>query len=150
MRKELGQIDIENLFKIYYEIQSIKKKHSLNYYFKIDEGTYETAIEFIGEKTYHPPISQDWSNHTDIFCPDLLDYDNKIIIEYEEEVGNRKPGAKLAKKGHHREGDLDTKRDTKRTFYYKEGGFTVLRIWESDVEWRDKLESFLLNLQKVQ
>ena len=39
----------------------------------------------------------------------MLDYHNKIIIEYEEEVGERRSGAKLAKKGHHREDDMDTK-----------------------------------------
>ena len=145
----MGKIDLENLFEIYYEINSIKKKYNLVYDFKIDEGFYETAIEFTASGHFHPPISKDWSQHPIIFCPDLLDYDNKVIIEYEEEIGNPKPGAKLAKKGHNREGDFDTKRDDRRTFYYKEGGFSVLRLWESDKTWRTKLENFMLGLKLI-
>ena len=53
----MGHADIENLFKIYYEIQKIKKKHTLNFQFEIDTGSFETAIEFIGDDHFHPPIS---------------------------------------------------------------------------------------------
>lgn len=144
----MGQIDLENLFKIYYEINSIKKKHNLNKLnFKIDEGCYETAIEFVGSTHYHPPISQDWSNSPIIFCPDLLDYNNKIIIEYEEEIGNKKPGDKLAKKGHNRPGDIANKRDDKRNNYYNDGGFHYFQIWESDKFWKENLKKFMLSLE---
>jgi hypothetical protein len=142
----MGVVDLDNLFRVYYEINSIKKKYNLLCNFKIDEGSYETAIEFTEKRHFHPPISKDWSNNPVIFCPDLLDYHNKIIIEYEEEVGNRRPGAKLAKKGHNREGDFDTKRDERRAKYYKKGGFIVFRIWESDKMWREKLKDFLTGL----
>ncbi len=146
----MGHIDIKNLFEIYYEVNKIKKKHNLNFHFKIDEGDYETAIEFIENKTYHPPISKDWSNHPDIFCPDLLDYENKIIIEYEEEIGNPKPGAKLAKKGHNREGDMPNKRDSRRKWFYDNANFTCFQIWESDEGWRLKLERLLITHKYVQ
>lgn len=146
----MGHIDIGNLFKILYEINRIKKKHNLNFHFKVDEGDWETAIEFIGDKTYHPPISKDWSNHPDIFCPDLLDYEHKIIIEYEEEIGNRKPGAKLAKKGHNRRGDLPNKRDFRRKQFYDDANFICFQIWESDEDWESNLEKLLIAHNKVQ
>ena len=143
----MGKVDIENLFRIYNAANSIIKKHSLLISFKIDHGTYETAIEFVGEKSYHPPISKNWDLHPDIFCPDLLDWHNKIIIEYDEEVGEPKRGSFLAKKGHHREGDMNNKRDTRREKFYKHRGFHILRIWESEKCWKEKLEKFLVDLK---
>lgn len=142
----MGEVDLENLFKIYYEIKAIKKKHGLNFFFKLDHGSYETAIEFVGEKHHHPPISKDWDLNPTIFCPDLLDYENKLIIEFEEEVGEPRPGAKLAKKGHNREGDQANKRDSRRNYYYEQGGFRLFQIWKSDPDWRAKLEKFLLDM----
>lgn len=144
----MGEIDIEPLMKIYRECVAICKEHQLPFIFQVDHGTYETAIEFIGSKSYHPPVSENWNQNPEIFCPDLLDYYNKIIIEYEEEVGGRRPGAKLARKGHHREGDLDTKRDFKRNLYYKDGAFRVLRIYESDKLWQKKITDFLMKLNE--
>ena len=144
----MGEIDIESLMKIYRECVSICKEYHLSYSFRVDHGTYETAIEFIGSKSYHPPISENWNQNPEIFCPDLLDYENKIIIEYEEEVGERRPGAKLARKGHHREGDLDTKQDVRRNSYYNDGAFRVLRIYESDILWQKKLVDFLMKLNE--
>lgn len=147
----MGQIDLEKLFDIYYETLSIAKKYNLPYRFKVDEGTYETAIEFTDDgKLHHPPHSQNWKCNPIIFCPDLLDYYHKIIIEFEEETGAPRAGAKLAKKGHHREGDIDTKRDKKRNEYYRHGKFTVFQIWESDKSWRKKLKIFLLSMSGVQ
>lgn len=142
----MGHIDIVNLFKIYEEIKLIKKKHKLSFNFKIDSGSYETAIEFVGFEHFHPPISNDWSGNPTIFCPDLVDYHNHIIIEYEEEIGNPKPGAYLAKKGHNRLGDIANKRDERRNRFYKQGGFHYLQIWDHEINWQEKLESFLLNI----
>jgi len=142
----VGQIDIESLFRIYEQIKKITKQHNLEFSFKIDHGTYETAIEFVGVLSFHPPISENWDSDPNIFCPDLLDWHNKIIIEYEEEVGERRRGAFLAKKGHHREGDMDNTRDTRRGIFYEHRGFHILRIWESDKFWKKKLEKFLVDL----
>jgi len=119
--------------------------------FKVDRGCWETAIEFfydIDEKIYHthPPKSPGWSTDPKILCPDILDYDNKIIIEIEEEPGPRLKGAKMARKGHSREGDLDTKKDTERNRHYKD--FRVFRLWESTLKnenWQIKLFLFLIN-----
>ena len=145
----MGQIDIENLFRIYDEVNRLIKHHSLLMHFTIDHGTYETAIEFIGKKSFHPPISKNWDTNPDIFCPDLLDYHNKIIIEYEEEIGEPRTGAKLAKKGHSREGDIDSKRDERRNNFYEQAGFRLIRIWESDEAWQKKLERSLLQLGSI-
>lgn len=144
----MGEIDIEKLMKVYSECLLLCKKYDLPFQFTVDHGTFETAIEFIGSTSYHPPLSKNWKDNPIIFCPDLLDYSNKIIIEYDEEIGNRRAGAKLAKKGHNREGDVDTKRDHRRTLYYRDGKFRVLRIYESDVMWSKKLTEFLLSLNE--
>lgn len=141
----MGHVDLEKLFDIYYEILTITKKYNLPCHFTVDEGTYETAIEFIEDKSFHPPISLTWDTKPVIFCPDLLDYQHKIIIEFEEEVGEPKRGAKLATKGHNREGDLDNKRDQRRNEHYNHGGFSILRIWKSDKLWRSKLKDYLLD-----
>ena len=151
----MGEIDIENLFEIYYEIQRIKKKHNLNFHFKIDEGKYETAIEFFyddDEKWHalHPPQAKNWDTNPNIMCPDLLDYENKIIIEYEEEVGNPRSGARLAKKGHNREGDLPNKRDSRRKWFYDNANFTCFQIWQSDENWKPKLERLLIAHTDIQ
>jgi len=140
----MGHQDITQLFTIKEEIKTICKKNNLNFSFKVDLGNYETALEFIGTTVFHPPFSKDWSTNPTILCPDLLDFHNRVIIEYEEEVGNKRPGAKLAKKGHTRDGDIDNSRDVRRNKFYKRGGFYVLRIWESTEDWKEILENFLL------
>ena len=145
----MGVVDIDSLFRVYNHVKEIIKKHELLCSFKVDSGTYETAMEFVGSKPYHPPLSKDWSGKPIIFCPDLLDWHNKIIIEYEEEVGEPRTGAKLAKKGHHREGDMDTKRDIRRNQYYKSGKFRVFRVWESERDWNERLENFLINCMRL-
>jgi len=141
----MGHQDIDALFAIKSQIKKISEKHKLSFAFKVDLGNYETAIEFVGHALFHPPISQDWSTNPIILCPDLLDFHQKLIIEYEEEVGERRTGARFAKKGHQREGDIDNKRDVRRNKFYKRGQFHVLRLWESDKNWKKKLEKFLLS-----
>lgn len=136
----MGQADLERLFKVYYEINFIKKKHNLLCNFKIDTGSFETAIEFTAIGYHHPPKSKNWNelkqSGNDILCPDLLDYHNRIIIEYEEEP---RPG----KKGHTEE----SKRDEKRDYFYRIGGFRLFKVWESDGVWKEKLEKFLLSIK---
>jgi len=148
--KKMGHKDLMSLHRIYERIKIICKENSLSYNFKVDDGDWETAIEFIGEKSYHPPISVDWSNNPQIFCPDLLDYESKIIIEFEEEIGNPQTGAKLATKGHNREGDFPNKRDTRREEFYNDGHFQCLQIWESDENWEQKLERLLIAHTSIQ
>jgi len=115
----LGEKDLEVLYQIYKEAT----KH--HFYFKYDAGKFETAIEFISDgRFFHPPIAHNWEESkdkgTEIKCPDLLEWNNKLVIEYEEETGNKRLGAKFARKGHGHEGDLDKERDDNRNKLYKE------------------------------
>jgi len=146
----MGHKDLAALDAIYQKAKEICNVENLQFQFTVDHGDYETAIQFkeIGiNQVYHahPPYSEDWESNPEIICPDIMDYAHKIIIEYEEESGNRKPGAHLAKKGHGHPGDLPTKRDTRRNRYYELGGFHFLQYWESDLKAKnwEKLRTFL-------
>lgn len=150
----MGVQDLEKLYPIYRACTEFCKLTELPFTFKVDSGNYETAIEFQDGFHIHPPKSKNWDNTT-ILCPDILilSCDNIIgVIEFEEETGNRRTGAYLAKKGHGHEGDLDTKRDSRRNELYKITGFRVLRIWESHYNhntiWKLKLFQFLIDCSK--
>ncbi len=145
----MGEKDVEVLFQIYKEAT----KHG--FYFKYDAGDFDTAIEFLPSgKPYHPPVANSWEESkdkgTEIKCPDLLDWDNKLIIEYEEETGNKRLGAKFARKGHGHEGDLDKERDDHRNKLYEKAGLKLFRIWQSyykDGSWKDKLKEWLNSVE---
>jgi len=146
----MGIVDIVPLYDIYKEAIRLEKKHNWGFQFKVDEGCFETGIEFfeteIGIVTHHPPISDSWTAAQIIQCPDILDFTNRIIIEYEEETGNRRSGARMAKKGHGHPGELTNKRDSSRDSNYRRGGFRVLKIWETEYleeKWNKKLYKFL-------
>ncbi len=138
----MGHVDIEILMEINKEIKKLNTKYS----FIVDHGSFETAIEFWGMGYHHPPKSANWEesrdNGNEIKCPDLLDYSNKLIIEYEEEPKPGKKGGKLGKKGHTEESIRDIHRDQ----LYRIAGFKVLKIWESEYkskEFIEKLYDFL-------
>ena len=142
----MGAIDIETLMSINEEIKSLKTK----YKFVVDHGSFETAIEFWAMGYFHPPKSNSWEEakreQREIKCPDLLDYPNRLIIEFEEEGQKSRTGAKLSTKGHGPQGDLTNNRDTNRDYLYRIGGFKVLKIYESEWNngtWKEKLKQFL-------
>ncbi len=146
----MGEIDIGDLHKIYRKCVDYCLQENLPYKFKIDSGNYETAIEFTAIGYHHPPKSKSWEESkkegNEIKCPDLLDFDNRIIIELEEEPKPGKRGGKLGKKGHTAESDKDEHRDQ----LYRIAGFKLLKFWESDLKnnnWA-KLYSFLELLNK--
>lgn len=143
----MGIVDIENLHKIYRECVNYCKENNLPYQFKVDSGKWETAIEFTGIGYHHPPKSKSWeevkANGNEIKCPDILDFKNRIIIEYEEEPQPGKKGGKLGKKGH----SSESKKDTHRDMLYRIAGFRLCKIWETEYksgEWIKKLQKFLL------
>jgi len=138
----MGIVDIEILMDINEQIKKLHTKYS----FKVDLGSFETAIEFTPIGYNHPPKAKSWVdlNGNEIKCPDLLAYDDKIIIEWEEEHGNKKSGAKFAIKGHSHKGDVDTTRDTERNRLYRLAGFRVLRLYDSDPDWKKELKLFLI------
>lgn len=70
-----------------------------------------------------------------------MDFENRIIIEVEEEPKPGKRGGKLGKKGHVEESDRDEHRDQ----LYRIAGFSLLKFWETDLKennW-NKLYNFL-------
>jgi len=145
----LGVKDSDALHAIYEKAKTFCKENDLPYSFKVDNGDYETAIEFFydDEKwhTAYPPIAKNWDSNPTIFCPDILDYSHKLVIEFDEEGQKRLSGAHLARKGHGPEGDILNKRDSRRGDYYSWGKFRVLRFYEADLKeenW-EKLYSFL-------
>jgi hypothetical protein len=147
----MGEKDADALHKIYEKIKTYCKENDLSYSFKVDDGSFETAIEFWALGYHHPPRSENWeisrAEGNEIKCPDLLDINHKLIIEYEEEGQKRLSGARLARKGHGPKGDMPNKRDTDRDHLYRIGGFKLLRFYEADLKeqnW-DKLYNFLLN-----
>jgi hypothetical protein len=72
------------------------------------------------------------------FVPDLLDWKNKRIIEYQEEPKPCK-GPKIIQKGH------DEFSDENKDLFYKLAGFKQLKIWESDQDWMHKIDGFLID-----
>ena len=134
----MGVKDLASLFPIYLEAKKISEEYNLGFQFKIDHGSYETRIDisdlgtcFIGNGKL-PLIG------FDMFCPDLLDYHNKIILEYEETARPNK-GAKR-RKGHLEVNNHDQNRD----WAYARAKFLVLKIWDSDKDWKTHLKKFLI------
>jgi len=150
----LGYADIERLYPIYRACTDFCKLADLPFSFKEDLGDYETIIAIDGNNWYIPEKTQNWDNTIgQVFCPDIIDYSNHIIIEFEEETGPRKSGAHYARKAHGHEGDTDTVRDTKRNEAYKAAGFTVFRLWESVFKtqnWKLQLFEFLIKCAKLE
>lgn len=149
----MGEQDIENLHPIYRYAVDFCKLSNLPFSFKEDLGDFETAIQFKEEYFAHPPWSEDWESNPEIVVPDVLVLyqDTPVaVIEFEEETGNKRPGAKLAKKGHGHQGDYDTKRDTRRNEHYSTSNIPLLRIWESNFKkttlWKISLTEFLISL----
>lgn len=136
----MGEVDIENLHRVYRICVEYGKIIGI-FHFKVDDGSFETALEFDENNVYHPPKSKNWSNNPVILCPDILDFEKKLIIEYEEESDAGKRMGKIGKKGHWEE----SKRDNRRDLLYKKHGFKILKIWESDdiIKTKDKIFRFL-------
>lgn len=141
----MGIVDNDILQDINKSIKTLLEYTGWDYTFTTDDGSWETALEFWGTQTvFHPPESKNWEevkkNESTIKCPDLLDWDHRRIIEYEEEPKAGKRGGKLGKKGHVEE----SKKDSHRDALYK--GFKLLKIWESEYKdgtWKEKLYKFL-------
>lgn len=151
----MGVKDADALHKIYEIAKLYCKKYKLSFTFRVDNGDYETAIEFffLGEaktpewEVIHPPRSEGWLSNPTIFCPDIMDWNHRIIIEYEEEGQKRLSGSRLARKAHGPAGDVTNDRDERRDNYYKWGKFRVLKFYEADLKeqnW-EKLYQFLLD-----
>jgi len=144
----LGHNDLHRIHPVYRAATEFCSENNIPFHFKEDLGNYETAIEFTAICYHHPPKSKSWEeckqNGNEIKCPDILEWNNRIIIEIEEEPKPGKRMGKLGKKGHVSE----SKKDTHRDYLYRISGFKLLKIWESDKNWVEKLHIFLLECRK--
>jgi len=148
----MGEIDYGNLYEIYRKCVDYCKAEKIPITLKVDSGTYETAIEFWAIGYHHPPKSKSWKEvkkqGNEIKCPDILDFENKFIIELEEEPTPGKIGGKMGKKGHTSESDTDEHRD----MLYRIAGFRLCKIWESEFtsnKYNQRLYQFLHEVYKV-
>ncbi len=112
--------------------------------FIIDANTRESANTILIDEYGHvikSPISKEVADNLRKdgfrpFVPDLLDFKNARIIEYQEEPKPMR-GPKIIKKGH------DEFSDSDKDLFYELAGFKQLKIWESDQDWMRKIDAFL-------
>lgn len=111
----MGHKDLENLHIIYEEVKRLSLKHKWAYQFRVDDGDFETRVDIDTDGDWKRGDGKLPSDGYEIFCPDLIDFNNLVIIEYEEEAKKHSGyfGAKLHK-GHFEE--LETSRDERRNF----------------------------------
>lgn len=147
----MGHKDIEKLYQIYQEIQRLNKKHNWTYQFKMDSGDFETRIDIDTDGDWRKGDGRLPQDGYEIWCPDLIDFDAMIIIEYEEEAKKHSGffGSKLHK-GHFEE--LENPRDQERNLYYQMAKFHQLKIYErqmKDGTWKMLVYLFLDQVKKV-
>ena len=146
----MGQVDIVVLYPIYRKCIELTKENNWPWSWKEDSGDYETMIEFLqtekGSVPMHPPEAKDWDDMklkgSIPICPDIMDYQHRIVLEFEEESTAGKRGGKLGRKGHWSESKKDLRRDN----LYKFTNFRFCKIWQSEVKkktWINKLFHFL-------
>lgn len=147
----MGEVDIVKLNEIYSFCNQFCRLMGLPFSFSEDTGDMETAIA-VNEAGHirKPESAEGWPTDAKVFCPDVLDYHNKIIIEFEETPGKPRHGAHLAKKGHDPDG-LD-KRTSNRDLYYGIAKFRVHKIFDYEfanpLSWKIKLADFLIKCWK--
>jgi len=111
-------------------------------------GRYETVIIINTSGQFRTPNEKsnwdDLAANEVLFCPDLIDYGARAIIEFEEESKPQK-GAKIIKKGHFEE----SKKDTRRDEAYKKAGFEVLKVWETEPNKNAKIRKFLTDVYSI-
>jgi len=135
----MGHRDLMSLYPVYQECKKISDELNFGFSFKWDQGDYETRIDINEDGNCVLGNGQLPLIGYEMFCPDILDYTNRIIIEFEEECQPDK-GAKK-RKGHF---EINT-RDVRRGKYYNKAKFDLLRIWESDKQWKKTLKQFLVD-----
>ena len=151
----MGVQDLEKLFSIN---QQIKKIDTGNYYnFMIDtdtkEGKTRIIINEFGAWKKMPILTEIQAKDFRKkgfrqFVPDLIDFKNKIIIEYQEESEGRqgvlRRRGKINKKGHDEFSDED------KDIFYGLAKFNQLKIWENTPleKQKEELETFLTLFSK--
>jgi len=149
---------VQDLEKLFYINQQIKKIDTGNYYnFVIDtdtkEGKTRIIINEFGAWKKMPILTviqaKDFRKKGyRQFVPDLIDFKNKIIIEYQEESEGRqgvlRRRGKINKKGHDEFSDED------KDIFYDLAKFSQLKIWENTPleKQKEELETFLTLFSK--
>ena len=151
----MGIQDLQKLFEINQQIKHIDKKNYFNFIVDTDtkEGKTRIIINEFGTWKKTPQLTEKQATEYRKkgfrqFVPDLIDFKNKIIIEYQEECKGRqgvlRRRGKINKKGHDEFSDED------KDIFYELAKFNQLKIWENTPqdEQDKELESFLENNKK--
>lgn len=145
----MGHVDIEKLHKIYRACTDFSTLGSLPFRFLEDAGHQETAIIIREDGIVSRPdrieitvgeLAGIEKIQARCFVPDVMDFTNKIIVEFEETYTTKK-------KGHDPDGnDLRT---SWRDLYYGLGAFRLLKIFDYEFKdervWKIKLFRFLMD-----
>ena len=151
----MGVQDLQKLFEIKNQIQQIDKKNYYNFIIDSDtkEGRTRIIIDEFGTWIKTPNLTEEQASEYRKkgfrqFVPDLIDFKNKIIIEYQEECKGRqgvlRRRGKINKKGHDEFSDED------KDIFYELAKFNQLKIWENtpEVEQNKELKVFLKTFSK--
>ena len=146
----MGVQDLQKLFEINQQIKQIDEKNDYNFIIDTDtkEGKTRIVIDEFGTWKKTPYLTEKQATEYRKkgfrqFVPDLIDFKNKIIIEYQEESKGRqgvlRRRGKINKKGHDEFSDED------KDIFYELAEFNQLKIWEntSQTEQDEELKNFL-------
>ena len=151
----MGAQDLQKLFEIRNQIQEIDREKYYNFTIDSDtkEGRTRIIIDEFGTWKKMPNLTEEQASEYRKkgfrqFVPDLIDFKNKIIIEYQEECKGRqgvlRRRGKINKKGHDEFSDED------KDIFYELAKFNQLKIWENtpEVEQNKELKVFLKTFSK--
>ena len=151
----MGIQDLEKLFHIKQQIKEIDTKNEYNFRIDTDtkEGKTRIIINEFGVWQKAPILTEIQAKDFRKkgfrqFVPDLIDFKNKIIIEYQEESEGRqgvlRRRGKINKKGHDEFSDED------KDIFYGLAKFNQLKIWENTPleKQKEELETFLTLFSK--
>jgi len=146
----MGAQDLQKLFEIRNQIQEIDREKYYNFTIDSDtkEGRTRIIIDEFGTWKKMPNLTEEQASEFRKkgfrqFVPDLIDFKNKIIIEYQEECKGRqgvlRRRGKINKKGHDEFSDED------KDIFYELAKFEQLKIWENtpQEEQNKELKNFL-------
>jgi len=151
----MGAQDLQKLFEINKQIKQFDKKKYYNFIIDTDtkEGRTRIIIDEFGTWKKTPHLTEEQATEYRKkgfrqFVPDLIDFKNKIIIEYQEESKGRqgilRRRGKINKKGHDEFSDED------KDIFYELAKFNQLKIWENTpiTKQEEELKVFLKSLIK--
>lgn len=147
----MGFKDFDRLSPIFTYTMKINKDENLGFKFDLDSGHHETAIQIYENGMVIRPPMQNAMIFNKILEPDIMDYRNKIIIEFEEEA---KPSTGFfhARLRHGHFPELLNQRDEERDKFYTKVAnppFRLLKIWQSNKNWKEDLSVFLVKCKDI-